>query len=284
MNFVKYQALGNDYLVYAGNAPFTLSAAQISRVCDRHHGIGSDGILVANHTDNAFGLRILNPDGSEAEKSGNGLRIFSRYLWDSGLVADQPFAIVTAGGTVTSQVLDEGRSVEVSMGRAEFSCAKIPVLIDAPEALDYPLEINGPLEMDGVALKINAVSMGNPHCVVFVEETSRELACRLGPRLENHPLFPRRTNVQFVQWLARDALRVEIWERGAGYTLSSGTSSCAAASVARKLGLCNEHIDLHLAGGRLKIRVEDNFQVTMRGAVQRVAAIDLDPEAFAELG
>ncbi|MFJ3260114.1 diaminopimelate epimerase [Pseudomonas sp. NPDC086581] len=278
MNFVKYQALGNDYLVYSGAAPFALTAAQISRVCDRHHGIGSDGILVANHSDAAFGLRILNPDGSEAEKSGNGLRIFSRYLWDCGLVAGHPFDIVTAGGTVTSQVSDEGRTVEVSMGRAEFACAKIPVQIDAPEALNYPLTI------DGVALKINAVSMGNPHCVVFVEQTSRELACRLGPRLENHPLFPRRTNVQFVQQLSRDALRVEIWERGAGYTLSSGTSSCAAASVARRLGLCDEHIDLHLAGGLLKIRVADDFQVTMRGAVQRVAGIDLDPEAFADLG
>ena len=278
MNFVKYQALGNDYLVYAGDAPFTLTAVQIGRVCDRHHGLGSDGILLANHSDSAFGLRILNPDGSEAEKSGNGLRIFSRYLWDCGLVAEKPFNIDTAGGTVTSQVFDEGRTVEVSMGRAEFSCAKIPVLIEAPEALQHPLEI------DGVALKINAVSMGNPHCVVFVEQTSRELACRLGPLLENHPLFPRRTNVQFVQWLSRDALRVEVWERGAGYTLSSGTSSCAAAAVARRLALCDEHIDLHLAGGRLKIRVADDFQVTMRGAVQRVASIDLDPETFADLG
>ena len=261
MNFVKYQALGNDYLVYAGDAPFALTSEQIGRVCDRHHGIGSDGILLANHSDADFGLRI-----------------FSRYLWDCGLVADKPFDIVTAGGTVTSQVSDEGRSVEVSMGRAEFTCARIPLLIDAPEALDYPLEI------DGVALKINAVSMGNPHCVVFVEQTSRELACRLGPLLENHPLFPQRTNVQFVQWLGRDALRVEIWERGAGYTLSSGTSSCAAASVARRLGLCDEHIDLHLAGGLLKISVAEDFQVTMRGAVQRVAAIDLDPETFADLG
>lgn len=276
MHFVKYQALGNDYLVYADDASFALTAQQVGRVCDRHHGIGSDGILLANHSDSAFGLRILNPDGSEAEKSGNGLRIFSRYLWDSGLVADQPFDIVTAGGTVTSQVFDDGRSVEVSMGRAEFACPMIPVLVDAPEALEYPLEI------DGVALKINAVSMSNPHCVVLVEQTSSGLARRLGPLLENHPLFPRRTNVQFVQWLARDALRVEIWERGAGYTLSSGTSSCAAASVARKLGLCDEHIELHLAGGLLHIRVEDDFQVTMRGAVQRVAGIDLDPEAFAD--
>lgn len=163
------------------------------------------------------------------------------------------------------------------MGRAEFACARIPVRVDAPEALGYPLEI------DGVALEINAVSMGNPHCVVFVEQTSPELARRLGPLLENHPLFPRRSNVQFVQRLARDALRVEIWERGAGYTLSSGTSSCAAAAVARRLGLCDEHIDLHLAGGRLEIRVADDFQVTMRGAVQRVAAVDLDPETFADL-
>ncbi len=278
MHFVKYQALGNDYLVHAGPEPFALTPAQIGRVCDRHYGIGSDGILLAQHTDSAFGLRIINPDGSEAEKSGNGLRIFSRYLWDCGLVAEQPFDILTAGGTVTSQVFDEGRTVEVSMGRAEFACAAIPVLIDAPEALGYPLEI------DGESLKINAVSMGNPHCVVFVERTSRELACRLGPLLERHPLFPRRTNVQFVEWQGCNALRVEIWERGAGYTLSSGTSSCAAAAVARRLGLCEEHIDLNLAGGQLKIHVAHDFQVTMRGAVQRVAGIDLDPESFSDLG
>lgn len=277
MHFVKYQALGNDYLVYAGDAPLTLSAAQIGRICDRHYGIGSDGILLAHHTDSAFGLRILNPDGSEAEKSGNGLRIFSRYLWDCGLVADKPFDILTAGGAVTSQVFDEGRTVEVSMGRADFSCASVPVLIDSPQALDYPLEV------DGVRLKINAVSMGNPHCVIFVEQASRELACHLGPLLERHPLFPKRTNVQFVQWLSRDALRVEIWERGAGYTLSSGTSSCAAASVARRLGLCDQHIEVHLSGGELDIRVSDDFQVTMRGPVRRIGRVDFDAESLLDL-
>lgn len=278
MQFVKYQALGNDYLVYAGSAAFDLSTQQISRVCDRHYGIGSDGILLCvERADGAFGLRILNPDGSEAEKSGNGLRIFSRYLWDCGRVGSDPFDIVTAGGTVISQVSDEGRTVEVSMGRAEFSCPAVPVLIDAPQALDYPLDV------DGQALRINAVSMGNPHCVVFVEQTSPELARRLGPLLEHHPLFPRRTNVQFVQWLGRNALRVEIWERGAGYTLSSGTSSCAAASVAKKLGLCDEHISLHLAGGELAIRVDADFNVTMRGPVRRIATAEFDPESLRDL-
>lgn len=275
MRFLKYHALGNDYLVYAGSEPFPFNDAAVVRICDRHRGLGSDGILVPEGRDvGAFGLRILNPDGSLAERSGNGLRIFSRYLWDQGLVDEQPFRIVTVAGPVTSQVFDQGREVEVDMGHAQFASAAIPVRVDTPQALDIPLQL------DGHDLRLNAVSMGNPHCVVFVEHTEAQLAKTLGPLLETHALFPNRTNVQFVQVLGRNDLRVEIWERGAGYTLASGTSSCAAAAVARLKGYCDREITVHLAGGLLSIRVEDDYRVHMRGAVQHIGELHLDAECL----
>ena len=275
MRFHKYHALGNDYLVYADTTPFPFDDAAVVRICDRHRGLGSDGILVPDgHSDDAFGLRILNPDGSLAERSGNGLRIFSRYLWDQALVGDVPFRIVTVAGPVVSQVFDQGREVEVDMGHAEFASARIPVQVATPEALDLPVEL------EGQAFRLNAVSMGNPHCVVFVEHTSAELAKTFGPLLERHPLFPNRSNVQFVEVLGRNDLRVEIWERGAGYTLASGTSSCAAAAMARRKGYCDGEVRVHLAGGQLRIRVEDDFRVHMRGAVQRIGEMRLHAECL----
>jgi diaminopimelate epimerase len=281
MQFIKYHALGNDYLVYAEDAPFTLGVEHIRRVCDRHYGLGADGILVMPaRTGSHFQLRIINPDGSEAEKSGNGLRIFARYLHDHAWVAQAWFDILTPGGLVAARVAPDGRSVEVRMGRADFSAPAVPVNVPAERAIGWPVQLEGP---GGPTLRINAVSMGNPHCVVFPEEVSADVARRLGPLLEQHPLFPRRTNVQFVKVLDRQQLRVEIWERGAGYTLSSGTSSCAAASVSRLLGLCDADVQVRTAGGCLRVHVDDDWQVVMQGAVQRIGQANVDAECFAAL-
>lgn len=263
MRFHKYQALGNGYLVLETAA---VDPALVRLLCDRNFGIGADGILLRDtrHADR-LALRILNPDGSEAEKSGNGLRIFARYLHDQRVVGDAPFAVHTLGGEVRCQVLDEGRSVFVEMGTARFDSETIPVRGPPREVLDEPI-----LAGD-VRLRFTAVSMGNPHCVVHVANLEPHIAQRLGPLLEHNPLFPNRTNVQFVQVLGRNRIAVEIWERGAGYTLASGSSSCAAAAACVRLGLCDRNITVVMPGGELQIGVSEAFAMTMQGPVAKVA-------------
>ena len=276
--FTKYHALGNDYLVIdPADTNIRLTTAHIQRICHRHFGVGSDGILsgpTAGETD-TFSVRIFNPDGSEAEKSGNGLRIFSRYLFETSLVDERPFQIQTAGGPVRSQVSEQGRQVAVEMGVVSFDSTKIPVNGPPREVL------NEQLTAGDETLIFCAATIGNPHCVILQEDLSEERTRRLGPEVETHPLFPSRTNVQFLQVIDRRNIRLEIWERGAGYTLASGSSSCAAAAVAYKLGLCDESITAHMPGGRLDIRISADFSVTMTGPVTRIASGIIDPEALA---
>lgn len=277
MRFWKYHALGNDYLVInPQDLAEGLDPEQIRRICHRHFGIGSDGILWGplESADADVGLRIFNPDGSEAEKSGNGLRIFSRYLWDEGLVDETPFHISTPGGRVRSQVHAGAATVTVDMGRVSFRSQDIPVAGIDREVIGETLEI------DGETLQVQAATIGNPHCVILRDDLSEQLAKRLGPLLESHPLFPHRTNVQFMRVLDRNRIQIEIWERGAGYTLASGSSSSAAAAVARRLGLCDEAITVCMPGGEIEIRLSDDFDVEMTGSVTRVASGTLSSELF----
>lgn len=294
MRFEKYHALGNDYLVIdpaagagadpaAAPAAATLEAGQIRRICHRHYGIGSDGILFGPGRLPAggepFALKIYNPDGSEAEKSGNGLRIFSRYLFDRGRVGEAPFQIATAGGVVTARVAGDGREVTVEMGRVSFASEAIPVAGPVREVLREPL----PLCHDGqrIELTVCAATVGNPHCVVLCEQSpDAALARRLGPLIETDARFPHRANVQFMQVLSRDRIRIEIWERGAGYTLASGSSSTAAAAVAHRLGLCDPAISVEMPGGTIAITLSAHFDATMTGAVTRVGSGWLAAEMF----
>ncbi|MDD2763932.1 MAG: diaminopimelate epimerase [Opitutaceae bacterium] len=279
MRFTKYHALGNDYLVLdprdypPGTPPET---ARIRVICHRNYGVGSDGILWGPlpSTRAAFGLRIFNPDGSEAEKSGNGLRIFARYLWDRGLVKTPGFTIETPGGVVEAEIKN-GQQITVAMGRVSFSSDQIPVAGPPREVL------NEQLTVQDRTFAFCAATIGNPHCVIPLPAISPELAKRYGPDLENHPNFPRRTNVQFMQVLDRKNLRLEIWERGAGYTLASGSSSSAAAAVARKLGLVDAQVTVHMPGGRLSIEIGPDYAIRMTGPVIRVAEGTMHPELFA---
>jgi diaminopimelate epimerase len=274
MRFAKYHALGNDYLVFEEADWPALDPSIVRRVCDRHLGIGSDGVLLraASRNGEAHGLRIFNPDGSEAEKSGNGLRIFARYLWDHGVVGDESFAVSTAGGDVRCRVHEGGHTVSVEMGRASFHSAAIPVTGPPREVLRETLSAGGR------TIEFSAVTIGNPHCVILSERARAEDAKLLGPLVESDPRFPNRTNVQLLEVLDRANLKIEIWERGAGYTLASGTSSCAAAAVARRLRLCEAAVTVHMPGGRLTIEVDEEFSVRMTGAVVRVA----EGRAFAD--
>ena len=269
MRFHKYQGLGNDYIVLErgdlGSAE--LPVKLIRRICDRHFGLGSDGILVEDAAcDAEFALRIFNSDGSEAEKSGNGLRIFARYLWDEGRVGGEVFPVVTRGGTVQCQIRDAGKMVFVEMGQASFESERIPVAGPRRDVVGEGIEV------DGVPLRFTAVTVGNPHCVVHVEELTVGLAQRLGPLLETHELFPDRTNVQFALVLGPHRIAIEIWERGVGYTLASGSSSCAAAAASVRLGLCAAgDVTVVMPGGSLEIGVSEDFTLTMIGPVAKVA-------------
>ena len=267
MKFSKYHALGNDYIViHPAHLQGELTPAKVRLICDRHYGVGSDGILLGplESETSDFGLRIYNPDGSEAEKSGNGLRIFARSLVDEALTTERAFTVETPGGVVACEVSDDGRSVKVEMGKVHFDSMIIPVSGPPREVLNETIVI------DGRKLTFCAATIGNPHCIVLSQRPSPAETRRYGPQIENDPRFPKRTNVQFMRVLDRANIQIEIWERGAGYTLASGSSSTAAAAVAQRLGLCDSQITVHMPGGQIAIQFDENLRATMTGPVSKI--------------
>jgi diaminopimelate epimerase len=282
--FAKGHGLGNDYIVIEEkDLPTALSPKAIERICDRNWGVGSDGILLLVPTPRAdFGLRIFNPDGSEAEKSGNGLRIFAKYLWDHGRTKKTTFTVDTKGGLVECQCRVEGGRmgfVTVEMGRVTFRAPEIPMNGPDREVVAVPLQL-----ADGTSLSVTAVSVGNPHCVTFVDRLDEGECRRLGPLIERHPAFPNRANVQFARVSARDALDILIWERGAGYTLASGSSSCGAAAAAVRNGLCaHGRVKVSMPGGQLTIEVRPDWSLRLEGPVEEVYSGTLSAEFAASL-
>ncbi len=281
--FVKSHGLGNDYLVVnSHDIRFELSEKNIKTICDVHYGLGSDGILALVDTSNAdFGLRILNPDGSEAEKSGNGLRIFAKFLFDHGYTQSESFSIDTLGGVVQAEVIEtengKARTIRIDMGRPEFEAAKVPVKSKLTECLDEELEL------EGKSYRINCVSVGNPHCVILKNELSMDEIMQYGSQIENHIKFPNRINVQFARVVSRDLAEILIWERGAGYTLASGSSSSAVAAVLVKKGLTNRKLTIKMPGGELKLEVDEDWQIHMTGEVREIATGHFSPELLNEL-
>jgi diaminopimelate epimerase len=277
--FYKYHALGNDYIVLnPAEAGDCLTTASIRLICHRNYGVGSDGILLGPLEDPAktIALKIFNPDGSQAEKSGNGLRIFTRYLWDKGLIGSGEVSIHTAGGVVRARVYDDGKLISVDMGRVSFDSQIIPVKGPQRDV------INETMNVDGRTITFCAATIGNPHCVILKPEISASEAKQLGPLIEKEPRFPNRTNVQFMKILDRANIQIEIWERGAGYTLASGSSSSAAAAVAHRLGRCESKLTVHMPGGQIAIQIADDYAVKMTGTVTRVAEGVIYPEMFGQ--
>ena len=319
-SYFKGHGLGNEYIVLdPDELTFALTPARIARICSRQKGIGSDGVLTPEDSDSAdFGLRIWNPDGSEAETSGNGLRIFSLYLHATGRTRKKSFTVETRGGTVRvetrhdHQVASVGAGSEsagsvgvenrveatgaedkngpvngatVHMGQATFSPEALPCTFEAKELVEQPINIAGE------ALIFTGVSVGNPHCVVFpfqdrrrgrenpnrqeVDQLHRqgdrichrEDLLRLGPALETHAIFPQRTNVQLAEPTGPHSIRILIWERGVGETPSSGSSACAAASAAVRLGLVRSPVTVESPGGELLVDVDEGFNLTLTGPV-----------------
>lgn len=281
MNIIeRYHGLGNDYLVVDPNKnDIKLTEDTIKLICNRNLGIGSDGILYGPiFKDGSICVKIYNPDGSEAEKSGNGVRIFSRYLLDSGYVTGDKFILSTLGGDVEVEFKDpKGYIIKVSMGKVSFNSTAIPVV-----GLDREI-INESMCFNGAIYNTTCLTIGNPHCVIPMNEISKNIVTQIGPFVENSEFFPNRINLQIMKVIDRNNLEIEIYERGAGYTLASGTSSCAAASAAYKLGLIDNKVTVHMPGGELFIEIQDNFHVTMTGSVNKIGSIMLDAQFIDEI-
>ncbi|TNF43816.1 MAG: diaminopimelate epimerase [Bacteroidetes bacterium] len=281
--FVKSHGLGNDYIVLNQyEISFELTPKAIQKICDVHYGIGSDGILLKIPSYKAnFGLRILNPDGSEAEKSGNGLRIFAKYLYDSRFAKEKIFTIETPGGVVRAEITEEhkkkAKTVKVDMGKANFVSAEIPVNCNKDECIDEVLNL------EYKDYLINCVSVGNPHCVILKDTLDEKEIKQFGTYIENHPMFPNRINVQFAKVVSPAEVEVLIWERGAGWTLASGSSSCAVAAVMIKKGLTERKLDVKMPGGTLQIEIDEAWNIKMTGEVREIASGTLSKELIAEL-
>lgn len=269
--FFKGHGLGNDYLVVdPAELDFRVTPRAVRRLCDRHTGVGADGLLASVASRRAdFGVRIFNPDGSEAERSGNGLRIFARWLHATRRTRRKAFRVETRGG-VAELVLaldsrGEAHRARVGLGRASFAPRALPCTLPGPELVDRRIAAAGR------RLRFTGVSVGNPHCVVFGRRWSREDLLVLGPALERHRVFPRRTNVQLATSTGPRALGMLIWERGAGETAASGTSACAVACAAVRRGLARSPVRVRAPGGVLTVTVDARFGVGLEGPVTEVA-------------
>jgi diaminopimelate epimerase len=271
LGFTKMHGLGNDFMVLdCTRAALQLSAAQIRQLADRHFGVGFDQLLLvesatqsASHADVDFRYRIFNADGSEVEQCGNGARCFARFVREQGLCAKELIRVETAAGVIELRHTPEGR-VAVNMGVPKWLPAEIPFLADVP-ALRYPVEVGSE------EVELAVVNMGNPHAVLLVGNVDTAPVARLGPLLESHPRFPARVNVGFLQVLARDRVKLRVFERGTGETLACGTGACAAVVAGRRLGLLDAKVTVALPGGELHIEWPDETApVLMEGPATRV--------------
>ncbi|MES2909425.1 MAG: diaminopimelate epimerase [Pseudomonadota bacterium] len=267
LEFTKMHGLGNDFLMLdLVSQRVRLDEELIRRLSDRHFGVGFDQLLVVeppHHPDVDFRYRIFNADGSEVSQCGNGARCFARFVRDRRLTRKDTLRVETASGIITLQINAQGW-VTVNMGPPRLEPSQVPFVAEAA-ALDYRIEV------DGALYEIAAVSMGNPHAVLRVDDVDSAPVATLGPRLESHPRFPERVNVGFMQVLNRQEIRLRVFERGTGETLACGTGACAAAVAAMRWGLVDRDITVHLPGGALRIRWDnDSASVMMTGPTARV--------------
>lgn len=264
--FTKMQGLGNDFVVIdAISQKVSLTPQDIRHMADRHFGIGCDQVLIVEkpHGTADFRYRIFNADGGEVEQCGNGARCFVHFVRERGLTKKNEITVETAGGIIRPRIESDGR-VTVDMGVPRFAPPEIPFIAET-SSLRYELEVNG------TPVVIGAVSMGNPHAVLRVDDVRSAPVAELGPLIENHPRFPKRVNAGFMEIVAPDHIRLRVYERGAGETLACGTGACAAVAVGRRWGLLEETVNVELRGGGLTIRWQgDNNPVWMTGPAVRV--------------
>ena len=268
----KYHGLGNDYLVFDPNRnKLRLSPANVRLLCDRNFGVGADGVVEGPLLeDERISVRIWNSDGSMTENSGNGVRIFAKYLKDGGYVQKKNFAIHTQGGEASIHYLnEEGTRLKVSMGKVSFWSDEVAVEGRGREI------VNETMVFGGIPYPVTCLNIGNPHCVILMDEISKELVCRIGGYSENARQFPAKINTQIMKVLDRTHIQTEVYERGAGYTLASGTGCCAAAAAAYRLGLTDPKVIVQMPGGTLEVEIEEDGQVLMTGDVGYVGSMKL---------
>lgn len=277
ISFAKMHGLGNDFILIEGKYwPQGLENQRAAeKICDRHFGVGADGLIIIvppEREDCQLKWLFYNSDGSVAEMCGNGIRCLARYALDEGLVKGSTFGVETLAGRIEPRVLEDGR-ILVDMGLPVFRRSEIPML--GPEAEKV---VGEKLEAGGEVFNITALSMGNPHCVSFIDDVANFALERYGPLIENHPAFPNRVNAEFAQALNRNHLLMRIWERGAGITLASGTGSCASAVAAMINGLVDRMVTVTLPGGSLKIEWnEATGHVFMAGPAKYAFRGEIDP-------
>ena len=275
----RYHGLGNDYLVFDPNKnELDLNKENVSMLCNRNMGLGSDGILEGPFIgEKCMSLKIWNPDGSIAEKSGNGVRIFAKYLKDAGYVQKKKYDLMTDGGKVEIAYLNEdGSRLRISMGKLSFWSDEIPVVGERREV------INEDMVFGNTLYPATCVSVGNPHCVIPMREISKPLVCKIGNFSEMARYFPERVNTEIMKVIDNTNIAIETFERGAGYTMATGTGACAAAGVAYKLGLTGNKVIVHMPGGELQIEIGDDWEVYMTGDVFYVASVTLS-SGFTEM-
>lgn len=268
MRFIKMHGLGNDFVITAAKSIPPDPGDLARQVCDRHFGVGADGLVFILPSENAdLRMCIFNPDGSEAEMCGNAIRCVAKYAFESGMVERTELRIETGAGVLVSRLIVEAglvKEVEVNIGRPVLDRKRIPMQ-GPPGGV-----INEPLDVSGAVYRITAVSFGNPHCVLFVPDVSAINLPVVGPVIENHPAFPCRTNVEFVEVLSQDSILVRVWERGAGETLACGTGACAAVVAGFLNGLTDRRVLVRLPGGNLSIFWAEDDQVYMTGPAAAV--------------
>ena len=273
----KYQGFGNDYLVLdAKKNQLQLQGKKVALLCQRGFGLGADGVLYGPVDINGkMGMRIFNSDGSEATISGNGVCIFAKYLMDNEYVTEKKFAIETLSGTIEVECLN-ARATEfrVNMGKASFLSREIPVTGEVREVIDELFTFNKK------EYKATCLTVGNPHCIIFMDQVSPEKVRELGPYVENADEFPERVNLQICRKIDKGNLDIEIWERGSGYTKASGTGSCAAAIAAYRKGLMENRINVNQPGGMIQIDIKEDGTIFMTGTVGYIAEMSVAESFF----
>lgn len=271
LEFSKYQATGNDFiLINDMDGVLSFTPEQVRALCDRHYGVGADGLIVARKSAKADAYMLFyNPDGSLAEMCGNGIRCFAKFLYEQEIVKKKKMEIETKAGIKEVELFfDKGDpfAAKVNMGKVSFKAKDIPTLLAEPEK--EVIEV--PLKLEETEVYVSCVSVGNPHCVIFLDEIDRINLEKLGSKIENHQAFPQRTNVELVTVLSENRLKVRVWERGAGATLACGTGAVASAAVAIKLGLAKSPVRLDLPGGHLFVEFDEEGNAYLEGPTEHV--------------
>ena len=271
MNFTKLQGTGNDFVLIDARKLDRDWSALAREMCRRRFGVGADGLLLLLSSQIAdLGLRMFNPDGSEAEACGNGLRCFARYAVENRLVTGAGFGVETLGGIRTVRIIN-GKDFQVSMGIPILNPAEIPVAVEGKAMQNTTPVIDYPITVGGGDFKVSCVSMGNPHAVCFLDESLDDFPlAEVGPMVEYHPMFPNRVNLEVVESVSRKEFKVRVWERGAGETLSCGSGACAVAVVSRLKGLGENTVDIKLPGGTLTVDWDGAGEVLLGGSAEIV--------------